>query len=572
MRNKGISLLIPVLFLGMLLLVFSALSFQDTSLAQVDFQDTQHSLSLAPCYDETSGQYYLYLPSFTSEDALRLSCPWYMRAEIHSEASASPTLSLETDLEVTLSYIWGEKQTCVLRLMRCSARETVYLEAQDGMQDHLHEDQTHESEVFVTFLSASGETQYRGSSFLSGRGNGTWLWEKKPYDMRFSDPVSIGPFSEVDKLCLLAEYTDLSKLRNSLGYYAGQLLNIPYASDYLYADVYLNGQYQGLYGIATKQEFEKHIEEDQIQAVFELTTSGKGELFYTDSGKAIRTRYGDAYAVYDQVFAMEKALQEQDWDTLYQIIDLSSWARKFALEEFLYNYDMSMTSQYFYLDPDGVIHCMLPWDYEWTLYSRLYPYDATEEYALSSCWNRPNWYAQLLESQQFRCAVSAVLEQSFTQELLDAFNQYLANCEEETAGSWRCDLIRWNAAYSRSHTTPPGSTTQAEYREQFHRYFTARLDFLKTLLAHWDSYHLISFYSQLGDSREEAKLQLILPTGADLRPYHSRIMQSLAAPEGWELVSWATEDGQPLSSVTTVTGPLSIIAHYRSLPPEEATP
>ncbi len=563
MRNKGISLLIPVLFLLMLLLVLGSLLSQEASLSLVEFRDSEHDLTLTPYYAPDSGEYYLFLPSFTREEALKLSHPWYVRTQFSRDVSSLSEGELS---EVTVSLPWGEKQTCSLRLVHCSANQTVCLEAQDGVLEDVHADQTQEREIFVTILDAQGQTEHRGSALISGRGNATWGWEKKPYDLKFSDPITAGPFQQTDKLCLLSEYSDFSKMRNSLGYFAGQVLDFPYASPYIYADVYLNGEYLGLYGIATKREYTRHIEEDGIQTVFELSASGKDVAYYTENmQKEIRIHYGDPWLAFDKISAMETALLNQDWDTLYQIIDLPSWARKYAMEELLYNFDMSLTSQYFYLDESGKIYCMLPWDYDVTLYSRFYPYDGTTaECAMSSYWNSPNWLELLLESEQYREALASVLEEDFTPELLADFDQRLADSEAETSGSWRCDILRWNDAYSRSHSNPPDYITQAEYRAQFRSYLTSRLDFLKSLLNNWDDYCRVSLYTQTDGVRELSKLHLILPLGADLESYHERIRLTIATPEGYELLGWFAEDGTPMEEVTTVTGDLSLIGHYRS--------
>ncbi len=565
MRNKGISLLIPVLFLLMLVLVVDSLTSQDVSLKQASFQDEKHSLSLSPYYDAASDQYILFLPAFSEAESLTLSCPWYMNARVFSGDQQISSFPTEEDLTVTVSYLWGGQKDYSLRILSCSASQTVYLEAQEGMLDYIHADQSREREIFVTFLDSSGSIEYRGSTIISGRGNSTWLWDKKPYDLDFSDPVTVGPFTQVERLSLLAEYFDVSKLRNPLGYYVGRAMDFPYATEYAYADVYLNGVYQGLYGIVTKEEYKKHVDSDGIQAVFELSTSGKGHFFYTAGGKAVRMYYGDEYLVYDKIYAMEQALQNQDWDALSQIIDLNSWARKYAMEEFLYNYDMSLTSQYYYLDDSGLIRCMLPWDYDWSLYARLYPLDSKEEYALGAYWNRPNWLDQMLLWEDFRSAVLTVLEEDYSQEFLSGLDAFMGDCISEIGGSWGCDQRRWAASYALSHSTAPDARSLEAHRAHFRSYFPDRLDFLTRLFSDWEGHCLISFYAQYDEDLQPAKLQLILPLGADLSHFHSRIEMSIATPEGYELLGWFLEDGTPMEAVSTVTGDLSLIARYRSL-------
>ena len=101
-------------------------------------------------------------------------------------------------------------------------------------------------------VDARGEPMLSSSATMYGRGNGSWdSPSKKPYNLEFPQEISVGSFTDVTKLCLLAEFSDESRLRNSLAYYAGKELGVDYASAYQYTNLYVNGEYLGLYGIVT---------------------------------------------------------------------------------------------------------------------------------------------------------------------------------------------------------------------------------------------------------------------------------------------------------------------------------
>lgn len=544
MRNKGISLLIPILFLAMIALLLSVP--QESAFAQLRFRaDAQE---LTPWYQEEEDRYYLFLPSFLSQQPLSVSHPWYIRYEWEG-ADAGTDMPMDQDITVKAAFLFNRQKTYTLHLLPCSAKQTICIDAQEGMLSYLHADQEHVQNGFVTFWDENGRKEYAGKAAISGRGNSTWENEKKPYDLRFSEPIRLGLFEDIQKLCLFAEHFDTSKMRNAAAYRAGQILELPYASAYAYADLFLNGQYMGLYGMTTKEEYTKHIEEDSIQAVFELSVTGKGQVFTTDAGKGIRVYYGDPDLVCYKVEAMEAALAAQDPQALLEHIDLASWAEKYAMDELFYNYDLSLTSEYFYLDREGKIRCMLPWDYDWTLHARLYPYSMATEYALCAYYNLPNWYSQLLELEVFREAVCKIYDSVYTEDFFREINRYLAECEQELGDSWYSDLVRWKDSQLGSQRSgaqlsdQPPKITQA---------LPARLEFLKTLFHNWEEHCLITFWSDQDGEIQPFKLQLILPKG-DFTPYQESVRKSVYPPAGCQMLGVYTEDGVPLEEITVIT-------------------
>lgn len=548
-RNKGISLLIPILFLAMLALILSVP--QEEAFSQIRFQAESSELSLTPWYHEGEDRYYLFLPSFLSQDDLSPAHPWYIRYEA-SWKGEEKSMPLDQDITVKASFLFGRHRTYTLRLLHCSAERTICIDAKEGTLEYLHADQGREKNVYITFWNQSGLREYEGKTAMSGRGNSTWEWDKKPYNLEFPNPIAVGPFVEIQKLCLLAEFYDLTMMRNAAAYRTAQMLDFPYASPYIYADLFVNGEYLGLYGITTKQEYTKHIAEDGIQAVFELSTSGKGQEFYTDTGKPIRVRYGSEDLIRYKVEAMESALEAQDPDALRQHIDLSSWAKKYAMDELFYNYDLSLTSEYFYLDPEGLIRCMLPWDYEWILYPRMYPHTMETEYALCGYYNLPSWYSALLELEPFREAVREAYDSTYTDDFFGELREYLKSCEEEIRDSWLNDQLRWWDAYQAVHKLSPGSISLSQQSDSLLSGLSLRLAFLKNLFHHWEDYCLITFWSDLDGEITPFKLQLIAPKG-DFTPYHEPIQKSVYAPAGCQMLGVYTEDGVPLEEITVIT-------------------
>lgn len=581
MRNKGISLFIPVLFLIMLVLVGSALEQSADAFSSLQFRADAQDLTLTPWYDEAEDRYYLFLPGFVSPSQLTVTHPWYTRVD--SGPVDTGDLPLDQDISVQASFLWEKPRTYTLRLLPCSAEQTICIDAQDGLLDYLNADQKHAQHAFVTFWDGSGQQEYAGKTTMSGRGNGTWNWEKKPYNLNFSQPVTVGPFDQADQLCLLAEYVDSSKLRNALAYHMAQELDFPYSSPYVFADVFVNGEYLGLYGVATKSECKKHLEEDGIQAVFELTFLEKGNTFFLSDKKGLRVYFGDTNLIQYHAEGLEHALESRDGDALIQHIDLKSWAKKYAMDELLYNFDMTKASQYFYLDGDDRIRCMLPWDYEWTLYPRLSSNQMPEEYALCAYYSLTtwspspngaytdyklaNWYGSLLQIAPFRETVLESWESTYTDGFFMEITDYLETCQQEIRDSRRSDLVRWSGAYLRSNGAVPMESAYFDHPQVLAEDLTGRLDFLKTLFSHWEDYCLVTFWADTGEEITPLKLQLLIPKG-DFTTWHELIADSVYAPDGYTMEGVYAEDGTPLERILTVTEDTPLFLRLRPASPE----
>ena len=92
------------------------------------------------------------------------------------------------------------------------------------------------------------------------RGNGTYTYDKKPYRIKFDSKANMFGLNKGAKAkswVLLAEYADQSMVRNSTAFYLGNSLfnySNNYSSDYMPVNLYLNGQYHGLYVLAEQQQ------------------------------------------------------------------------------------------------------------------------------------------------------------------------------------------------------------------------------------------------------------------------------------------------------------------------------
>lgn len=83
---------------------------------------------------------------------------------------------------------------------------------------------------------------------VRGRGNSTWTWAKKPYNVKLDKKADLCGLGKSKKWTLLANHFDRSLLRNTAASYVGrQLAGLAWTPDGRPVDLWLNGDYRGSY-------------------------------------------------------------------------------------------------------------------------------------------------------------------------------------------------------------------------------------------------------------------------------------------------------------------------------------
>ncbi len=212
---------------------------------------------------------------------------------------------------------------------------------------------------------------------LKGRGNGTWVQEKKPYQIKFTSKIELLGMGKAKKWYLLANATDETNLRNDLSFKFAEMLGMEYVFRGQFVELYVNGEYWGLYYLTHAMGVEKTEVDlkDSLGILVELdNVYGDAETYY-------KTGNGDKLIIKDAVNESKKeiamtdflkkyneleiAVKEKDFEKIKELIDIESFAKYFLLSEFTVNPDAYWTSFYFYKDgEEDKIHAGPGWDFD----------------------------------------------------------------------------------------------------------------------------------------------------------------------------------------------------------------
>lgn len=236
-----------------------------------------------------------------------------------------------------------------------------------------------------TFMLDPRDSQYdkidQCAIKIRGRGHSTWKWDKKPYQIKFETKTSVMGLAASKKWVLLANYADKSLMRNHIGLYTAALLDMPYSVTSDFVEVYMNGEYQGVYSIGEKIE----VKSERINLPAGDTAETTGYLievggndvednFYSFTIGNIRNaavkfpETGDITAeqkkyIRNYISKTDSAIRALDGYEEY--IDVDSFVNWLIVMELSCNVDSGFNrSCYMYLAP-GEKLCMGPvWDFD----------------------------------------------------------------------------------------------------------------------------------------------------------------------------------------------------------------
>ncbi|MBR6453531.1 MAG: CotH kinase family protein [Fibrobacter sp.] len=99
----------------------------------------------------------------------------------------------------------------------------------------------------LTLKDAGNDNFENVSTGFRGRGNSTWLQDKKPYAIKLDSKQKILGMPKHKRWVLIANYLDNSFLKNHIAFYLSEKLGMDYTVQGEFVNLVFNGVYRGLY-------------------------------------------------------------------------------------------------------------------------------------------------------------------------------------------------------------------------------------------------------------------------------------------------------------------------------------
>ena len=129
-----------------------------------------------------------------------------------------------------------------------------------------------------------------GGIQVRGRGNSSWeVYNKKSYRVKFDKKMEVLNIGAARDWTLIASHSDKTLMRNFLAFsMAGSLSNLKFSPKAQFVDLFLNGEYMGLYTVGDQVEIGK----DRVN-ISEASGTDRGYLLEVDN--RVYTEYQHTY-------------------------------------------------------------------------------------------------------------------------------------------------------------------------------------------------------------------------------------------------------------------------------------
>ena len=330
----------------------------------------------------------------------------------------------------------------------------------------------------VIVVSAESE-KYKAvtdqSAEITLRGNSTSGAEKAPYNIRFSERVSLLGMDRGRKWSLLANLYDKTLMRNYVAYTLAGQMGLPYTSQCRFVEVYLNGEYRGSYNLIepiTDGRGRVEIDTENLDFIFEVDMNRNDGSYYFKPKHGQRMKVNkpekvdsDGRAVLKDFFdLMDEALMTHDMAAYSQYIDVDSFVDFYIHSELTKSIDVYDFSTRYFMK-EGKLFAGPVWDYDlsmgnvsetcredkYYMYCNVRGFGTDSGDSAEGVWMDNYWFHELLKDPAFRLRVRDRFEELFP--LFE--NLYAANEKGPCLLDWI--LSRYGKSFRRNYDQAPWS-------------------------------------------------------------------------------------------------------------------
>ena len=232
-------------------------------------------------------------------------------------------------------------------------------------------------------LDGKGEySDYSGTGRIRGRGNSSWkYYKKKPYKFKLDTKSKLLGLDKAKNWNLLSNYRDVTDMMNVFAFETARWMGMPHTNHSRFVEVFLNGDYVGVYQLTEKIEMGKNrVDIDEVEGVLLSIDLDDGPSL---SPEATDNFWSEVYSfsmevkdpevfslalmdsIRDDFAVLENAIKARDYALVDSLMDIPSFIGILQLHEFLYNVEIDAPrSLYLYKDKGGKYTFGPVWDWD----------------------------------------------------------------------------------------------------------------------------------------------------------------------------------------------------------------
>lgn len=479
----------------------------------------KEEIKILPWHDDKNDIYYFFMPSFVK--TYRVATGMWDKPVMNWKENEIYHIGVLEE---------GKKETYNVSFMKASKISSMFIDTESGNMDMIHTDKLYEEKGNIMVMTPGGVVEFDGDlERISGRGNTSWEYEKKPYAIKLKESQDLCGLQKGKKWNLLPVWREGNKMNTKVMFDIAAVAGLQYTPESTWVDLYLNNEYAGIYllsesvsvsggrveisdledenkmlnpnieqaacfddGGAKGYELSDNPEdisggyliEKDLEAYFKEEKTG----FVTDAGAAFsisapqHASREQVYYIKDYVQNIENLILENN-ENINKYIDVESFAAKYLVDEISLNFDTNITSMYFYKEKnDDLLYAGPVWDYDSALGECNAGYAegwyVNYHNSILDKGSEFNWYSLLYENEQFKEEVRRQYKKLMPY-LKEVIDQTVDLYAESINDSVAMDSIRWR----NEETDKPGNYVNFDSNVRYLKYFLCeRLNWLSERL------------------------------------------------------------------------------------------
>ncbi|MGB5981614.1 MAG: CotH kinase family protein [Nonlabens sp.] len=215
---------------------------------------------------------------------------------------------------------------------------------------------------------------------IRGRGNSSWQFPKKSYQIKFDNKRSLLGMAKDERWLLIANYSDKSMMRNEIGYELSRMSNLEFTTDSRYVDLVLNNQLVGTYLLTQKIEVTNNrlplSEDGYILEIDQLSRLNVDDVYFNSGNYLYNIKFPEVVQndnrynyIQNYMNNFEAALNSANFTDpnlgYRRYLDVDSMVDWYIIKEISKTNDAAFwTSVYLNLEPEEKLKMGPVWDFD----------------------------------------------------------------------------------------------------------------------------------------------------------------------------------------------------------------
>lgn len=377
----------------------------------------------------------------------------------------------------------------------------VFIDTASGSMDYVNAVKGNEEPGYFTCITADGIIDSQSAvSKIKGRGNTSWSSNggKNQYNVRLKEAMDVLGMESARNWVIQSNKADDSMMKNKLSYDFAQDIEVPYAVDSEFADLYFNGEYMGTYLICEKIEVAENridpgneylIERDDRESLPEESVETSYGKFVVHSPETMTE--GEYNYITDYLNSVSWSIENaENSDDYANYIDVESFAKLFIMNEVSNDPDANRLSSFFYKKDENNSKLMAGpvWDFDWA-----YGHEVRGSEIRVSGFE-DGWFEDLYKSEEFRNSLNDIFEKIMDETYEKYNDDYFENMSAYLLPSYYMNMLRWE----QEGDIDTAADKLGEAMDEVQVYFSGRMEFLNSVFNGSNKYHKVNFLYDSG--------------------------------------------------------------------------